>query len=961
MTGAAFKSKLTLVIAFGLFVIAAVCPSARAAERLVSACSDGFAFSPDPFLASQPEDAWRFSPICRGPMMLSSAIPAGSQWSSWWRFPMTPFSSNVRITAVSFGLSGSDGSDGGAGNRVQGVTTCAAGQCGALVRPSGPDVLTPEHHEMRVNDGSLAENTDEFRVVGSCSALDGIQEPVVCEPGRPLYIWDLAFVIDDNEPPTISRIADEGPSSATPLVENGWNGIGDHVITINAQDSGLGVHDLQFMFNATLGQNGTLYYRDTGCGDHYHLFDELLRYCDLSADVAFVFGSTAPGIQPGPNVLNVSAFDAAGNQSAGTDVHFKLDRLLPVPARLSATTPFLNGWQADPVVNLTWSNGQDAYETATNSQVVRATAWVVKYGNINASSSATKTVSGTNVEELNGLRLPSAGLWRIRFRVWDEAGNASDYHEVQVGVDYQAPDAPSITPPGTVGGAALASGFGIKWKPPPPPQAGICGYAMSIDQSPAADPGTEIGYPAGAVAAQLPHVLPEGENFVHLRAISCAGIPGQIVNTAFVVDAAGPGIRLTRPSPSGWYDPSNPLVAEIDQEVNARLAVSVDGGLPSWYDQTRVSIPLEDGIHLVTLLAEDALGNRTQRTLSVNCDTSPPSAVFDPVDWSDPTLVTAQVRDDGSGVSAVQLEYRRVGETDWHGLGLPTFTADKSSSLTVALRFPDESLADGVYDMRVIAFDATGQRTSAQTHSDGSPAIRKLPLRTPANLKAGFSTTVTARRCARKGKYRRCRSVKKTTIESRKLVGFGTTAELAGVLRDSSGAAVHGAILKVSESVLGSPRRLTTTVTTDGAGAFHLVPAAGSSRRITVRFDGAATVAPVETDVKLLVEGKVVFDQYPVRARGGSTVTLGGHVIAPGVSIPPDLNVEIQLFVNGSWQGHLVASAVADEDGAFVARVKFPLLRRSVVYRMRAYTPSPQSGWPYEAGVSVSRKLVVTR
>ncbi|MBI4897457.1 MAG: carboxypeptidase regulatory-like domain-containing protein [Actinobacteria bacterium] len=691
------------------------------------------------------------------------------------------------------------------------------------------------------------------------------------------------------------------------------------------------------------------------------MFDELIRYCELSADVAFVFGSTAFGVQPGANVLNVSAFDAAGNQSAGTDIHFKLDRSLPVPAKLAETTSFLNGWQANPVVNLTWSNGQDSYETATNSPVVRATAWVVKYGNINAGSSVIKTVSGTNVEAINGLRLPSEGLWRIRFRVWDEAGNASDHHEVQVGVDYTVPGAPEITLPSTVGGAELAAGSKVEWTPPPLPPAGICGYAMAFDQSPAADPGTEIEYPARAAFGLMPRSLPHGENFAHLRAISCAGVPGEIVHAAFEVDSEGPEIRTTSPAASGWYDRENPLVAEISDEVGARLALAVDGGPSAWYEGSRVPISLEDGIHQITLLAEDARGNRTQRTLKAESDSSPPLAELDPIDWADPTLVIARVRDRGSGVAAVLFEYRRVGEADWRGFGTPTYASQNTSSLTVGLRFPDETLADGVYDLRVIAYDATGQRIVTGTRSDGSPATLTLPLRARANIQAGFATTIRERKCRSHGKGKRCRRIKNTTVKPRLKVGFGASAVLQGTLRDSAGTAIDGAMLKVYESVLGGSRRLTATVSSDREGAFSLRLMAGPSRRVTIHFDGSETVAPVETEVKLLAEGKVVFDRYPARVRGGTLTTLGGRVFSPGVSIPQDLNVEFQYFARGSWQQLLVAGMVADINGEFVAKVRFPVTRRSVVYRMRARVPSPQSGWPYEAGVSTAHTLVVTR
>lgn len=939
-------------------------PRSDAAEQTVNVCADNLGgfwdWAPDPSNPVGPEDAWRLSAACSGIVALSSVVPTGGGWSNWWRFPSDPDYGRLEFTGASFGLSGSDGSDGGAGNRSQGVAMCSATVCGQVIRPSGPDVLQPEFHEIAFGDGFVPDQSDQFRVIGSCEGVTGAPQPDSCEPGRPLYLWGLSLTFEDNELPVIST-TDPGESPpAPPLVVDGWNGIGDHSISVNAQDAGAGVHHLQFMFNATKGQNGWRFYKETGCGS-FENFDPLPRPCPQSTDMSYVFGSSSSfSVVPGDNALDISAFDGAGNQSERPVIHFKLDRSLPVAANLTATTSFMNGWQSDPVVNLTWSNGADAYETATNSPVNRAKADVVKYGSFGSSS--TKTVNGTNVESLDGLRLPSAGLWRIRLRLWDEAGNPSDYQEIQVGLDSTIPAAPGVAPLAKLGSTQLAAGARVEWTAPSAVPARVCGYAMSVDQSPAADPGTEIEYPGSAVSAPLPRALPDGANFVHLRAISCSGIPGQTANVLLQVDALAPDIALTMPPASGWYGSENPLIARVEGEPGMKLAVSVDDSPLSWTDAASATVLLTDGPHTVIVRAADVWGNQSQRTLNVRYDDSAPQAEFDLFDSSDPAIVRAVARDAGSGLSAALLEYRRVGEADWNAFGSPLYSSGVAqSALVVVQRFPDQSVADGVYDLRLIAFDAAGHRSLTTTRSDGSPATLKLPLRAPASIEVGFATMSSIRKCHGRGRARVCRTRRKTAVRPRKTVAFGSTSVLRGALRDAAGDPIPGATLKLYESVLGGPRRLVGAIASNAAGAFRFTPRPGPSRQFTVRFDGSARLAPAEVDARLLTTGRVLFDRLASRAHGGSTVALRGRVIAPGTAIPPDLNIEFQYFARGSWQKFLVAGAVADVNGGFTATLRFPVSSRRVAYRLRVRVPSPQTGWPYETGVSSVRKLVVVR
>ncbi len=946
-----------VVFATAILLAGVGAPPATAAEQTIHLCEDESGsetdWTGDPLNPVNTEHAWRFSGSCASLRMLSSVSPTAGFWSNWWRFPGVFEDGRVQFTKASFGLSGSDGTDGGAGNRSQGVALCSPDECGPLIRPSGPDVLVSEFHDLTVGDGFMPEGTNQFRVIGSCTGVAGPMQPESCVPGRPMQLTDLQLTFEDDEVPSVVPADPVETTSVTPLVVDGWNRIGKLSVAIHAHDSGAGVRRAQYMFNATFGQNGARYYGQTGCGE-IEVLASLSKLCPRQTDVTYVFNSDTFGTQAGNNKLEVSVFDGAGNQSDQQVFNFKLDRSLPTPTELSASTTFLNNWQSDPVVNLTWSNGPDAVESSLNSPVNRAQFRVRKFGNPIAQ--VTKIVNGVNIQELDDLRLPGQGLWRISMTVWDEAGNASYGQEIQVGVDSSVPAAPLVTQPELLGVSKLADGTTVEWTPPPAVPAGICGYAVSVDQSPSSDPGTNIEYPRSATSATLPKWLPHGKNYVHIRAISCSGIPGQIADVPFEVDALAPAIELSLPNANGWYDEEFPLIVSVDREPGVQMSVAVDDGQISWSDDSEVTVPLNDGRHLVTVRSTDAHGNQARRITNVRFDGTAPHAVFELHDPVNPTSVRVFAHDEISGVSAVLLQFRRVGESEWTGFGTPVFAVNGSlDSAKIVQTFPDQVLADGVYDLRAITIDAAGHRSINNQRSDGSPAALSLPLRAAAGISAGFATRASRRRCD----GRKCRSIRRQVLRKQIVTSFGRSAELSGILRNADGDPISDVTLKISESVLGGPRRVVGSIATDKRGEFRFTPAPGPSRRVFVRFEGSATLAPAETEAKLLTVGKLLIDRAPRRARGGRPVTFGGRVISPGITIPPDLNVEFQYRARGRWWPLPSRSVIADVDGKFSATFRFARADRPIVFRLRARLASPQSGWPFETAVSATRELVV--
>lgn len=953
MKGGALNARRCVVaVLLAAIVIAASVPSAGAAEKTINVCGDATASindwsGPPPDLFSNGWIHWRMDAFC--PTMTLYSIPATRNfWYATWQFPANG-PGRVKFTNVSFDIRGSDGTDGGAGNRVQGVKVCSSSDvCTPLIQPPGSDESQPLHHDLSVADGSLPADADRFQIVGSCTVTVGPVLPDSCSVGRELQVSNINLTFEDSTPPTVELAEPDPLDESLQLVVDGWNS-GARSIWAQALDMESGVTQFEFKLN------DARYLEWTGCQEPY--VQMLVRLCTESALQRHTITGSHLDLRHGPNQLHIRAYDAAGNISSPRTVDFKYDKLRPIVSELRAVGA--NGiWQTSRNVNLAWTNTPDTTYEPGISPVVRARAVVYE----RLTPRATVDSGSTNIPGINtlgGITLPNQGLFRLRFNVWDEGGNTSDYYSVEVGVDDSVPGAPVLDALPLLGSNDLANGASVHWTAPPAVRSGTCGYAMSVNDESSADPGSLKQISADATSAPLPAGLSDGANFVHLRAISCAGVPGEIAHREFQVDAAAPLISLTDPPADGWYTNEKLLLASVPAEPGVQMSVTVDGTSDDWADGFERAVPLDEGEHDVVVRVRDAHGNESARAVHAKFDGYGPRSAFAAFDTAHPTLVRAAIHDSHAGVASAYLQYRALGETQWQGFGASLHLGDARKSVEIAESLPDTELADGFYELRVIAFDAAGHRAASYSRADGSPAMLALPLRSPATVRIGFPTPLKRKTCKtrKRGKCLKARNSSPGSILAQKLLGYGTTAPMHGVLLDPAGNPVGGTVVKIFESVSGAPRKLVGRQTTGPDGAFAFTPLAGPSRKVTVRFEGSDTVAPAEGEAKLLVRGKVRF-RISRRADSRSPVDIFGRVSTLGANFPAGGRIKIQYLAGGEFRPFPVDVVVA-VDGSFTARLKFPATRRAVRYRLRAVVPSPQSGWPYEESVSPVRKLVV--
>lgn len=894
---------------------------------------------------------WRLLDHCPFELVLESDDDVGeNRWWAQWQFPGVTLGRSP-IVGLSVDLAGGDGSD---GNRTQGVMLCDdAGTCGPLITPSGPAVHTPERHTASVTAGTIPPNATQMRIVGGCNAGG-------CRAGAPLRISNIRLTIDgDDANPEISLTPPDEYETAHPRLALGeWNTeLRDLVLTFS--DVGTGVKSVELVPGLAMLEV------PFGCGSTN---DPVIpKLCDLDAHFVRTLdlGTTqlaSYGLRVGNNAIRVVAIDAAGNRSAPFESTFKVDYQAPIVSDLRATTSTDAGWQSGTELDVVWTNFVESAETETQSGVVRARYVLQPAGSTVTRGSLMREQS--EIASFDDIALPGPGLWRVLVTTWDRAGNRSDSRELLVGVDPVIPEAPAVTAPAVLGAPELAAGAEVGWTPPTnasEQRSGICRYAVSFDRLPVADPMNAMTVAGDKSSIRVPEYLADGDNYVHVRAISCAGVAGRTAHARVSVDAAPPSIAISKPHDSGWYDSHNPFVVSARDATGAttRIAVEVDGRQNDWIEARDVTVPLADGSHNVVLRAMDALGNETSRQITARFDDSGPIAWFAPSAPAQPTLVSASVVDIHSGVTSAWIEYRHSPDGDWLPLGAATRPSSQPGGMDLLARFPDLQLSVGDYELRAIAYDAAGHVTVSSLRLDGTQARILLPLRQTPSLSAGLRTQVVVKRCGERVKS--CRPVKRTRLSDALMVGYRGSAMVTGRLLDEIGDPLGAAELDLFEDGLTTGRRHLRTVPIDANGEFGFRTEPGTSRRIVLRYAGGEKHSPVETSMRLLVRSGVSLKVTSRRAGTASVIRFSGSVRAAGAEFPTrGKAVEIEYRLRGRWLPFPVRARAIN--GRFSAEYSMKAARaggRRVGFTFRAVVPA-EDHWPYERGESRS-VAVVTR
>jgi hypothetical protein len=358
---------------------------------------------------------------------------------------------------------------------------------------------------------------------------------------------------------------------------------------------------------------------------------------------------------------------------------------------------------------------------------------------------------------------------------------------------------------------------------------------------------------------------------------------------------------------------------------------------------------LADGAHTLRACATDFGGGQgCAPDTAIEVDNSPPSIGFVA---ADERRVTATVSDRYSGPASGTISVRRADTETWTDLATD-FDRGGSGVATLTASLPD--LSAGTYVFRAVATDAVGNAGSAQIRVSGGPTEARRQVadgqkggKAPAP-RGGGGPPVTHGRATRLTAHL-------GSAGSDLTVDYGVAVAVRGRLTDTRGAGLAGrpvvVLARPTAKIGRAPER--RRVLTDRGGHFELRLPAGTSRRVTVAFQGGSGFAAAgKRSLLLRVRGAVSLRVTPPDLRTGELMTLAGRV-GPGPARVPrrGKTVAIQYLerASGDWRPALVVRT--DPRGRFKARYRFRYITGEARIRLRA-TALPEAGWPYAAGSS---------
>lgn len=873
---------------------------------------------------------------------------------------------NMGLTGVTIGSTEGDSHTG----FVYTISTCRG--CAPLFTldtPNGQLSVGPQTF--------VFERAPEIIVTGRCMLA-------TCAPAAGLRIKDIKFTVSDIAAPVVDvqplvRISNLGEVLSRARFDD-WNRPDEFGFQVDARDSGVGFG------------NGTAIIDDQP-------FAPLTGACWL---LTVHYGRTAPcpvasdhlvstivnhGIGDGRHELKVIAEDAVGNRGETDPVTFFIDGTPPPePEKMVVSDENQFGWHSDPVVDVDWINpapdsGSGVVLThydldpLTPGLIDPQAVW--RYGSLS---------------RIANLRIPTDGDWRLDVWLEDAVGNLSPRHHQVIRIDGDQPSAPVLIPNMTVGAARLLGGYRQVWLRPvvnPALASGICGFSMAVDRAVDSVPPPDINVTDDVDGAIVPHNLPAGVNYVHVRAISCAGrASANTATTMLAVDDAPPVVTLSE-SPSsaapsdGWHTRRIELTIEAIDEMSQvdHVFFELDGARTD-VSGPKAQLTLSTGDHELIYGAADAAGNQsTPLRHRVRIDANEPRVWLDQRDPSRPTQIEGSVEDDESGVSSAWLQYQRVDagasadETTWKSFGQPVRPdAFGGRAVRIVANLPDEQLPDGVYAVRLVAFDVAGNvARSGRTRPDGEYMLVGLPARPRPVLTAGIARP--SRRCflaaggicgkasgcsRANGKCTYRMVIDRASARPSVQLPFAAAASVMGELRLADGDPVAGARLKIYAAPKNARAELVGEAFTGPDGLYEFAIAPGTTRTFVVRYTGADATAAVDSVPAVAYVRAGVTLRASKRVLGaGSAITLTGRLLTGGTDIP-DGGKLISVEVHGP-SGRLRSSknVYAGLDGRFGASFTAPRTHRHALrLRIRALVPVDVS-WPFIAGSSRSTYVTV--
>lgn len=363
------------------------------------------------------------------------------------------------------------------------------------------------------------------------------------------------------------------------------------------------------------------------------------------------------------------------------------------------------------------------------------------------------------------------------------------------------------------------------------------------------------------------------------------------------------------------------------------------------------------GVYSLSVWLRDEAGNEAPTAVAsvpLRFDDVPPGVAFDPAapggDASAP--IVAQISDAHSGPASGEIHCRRLDGKEWVELPAKFQAGDSAGTARLIARLPSD-LGPGIYVFRADAVDGAGNTASSSRRSDGTEmTVRKVA---PAEA-MGVRRAEPAQAKPDRAKTRIFARLSWHGHNGGELtVPFKATAMLSGRLLDADGAGLASRTLRVisrpSRGALGKTRA--ATVETGQHGGFRLPLSAGTSRRISVAFDGEARLdGAVRRPLTLRVRGGVDFQATPHALSTGEAVRFRGRVRTLGAPLPRRGKlVAVQYYEEAAKRWRPVLVTRSDHSGRFQASYRFRYVNGSASIRLRAVALS-EDRWPYAPGAS---------
>lgn len=845
-----------------------------------------------------------------------SASPPGSV--SWWEYGET----QAEVSSATIAVTGSDGSDSG---RTQGFALCDLnGECGSIVSPSGPAVDEPEVLQVSALDTGAPPDADRLVTKSECG--DGAEE---CPIGRGVEIKSLAITYEDETPPT-AQFEISNPDATPSASGVTWYKNPLHY-SWTAEDEESGV--LSGTFKTAWVTAGSVSGECDLGGWMAHFCGPMVFEQAKTADIS--------KLRQGENAIVLQVVNGASMVTEQRSTFF-VDTLPPgSPEDASVAGASATGWVSSNSIDLQWTNPGDAAEGwGDASGIAKAHLRILSNDDRGyVLEDRFIPVEITRAMRVNGIAMPDRdGIWLIQLSMVDHAGNEGAPVDMRVKVDPSSPEVTVYPIPPII--TANFEEEKISWMGFKFGRSGICRYAVSATPYANSDPGAGQ-FVSDVYSLPASQLLSEKTRYVHVRAVSCAGVLGPVTHVPVSVDLTPPTVTAM-PQTANWRPaPADLDILADDRQGAASVSYALDGGTPVATGRQNVRLALDTGEHTIRYQAADAAGNRSSwQESTARVDGEPPTALLSPSDPKNPTRLSAAVADRHSGVQTAWLEYQKIGESSsWTPLPGRVNSSIGEKALTVFSTIPDDgSLVAGVYRVRVAVVDMVGNTTVTSARVDGLESTFTSPVRSLSTITSG----VKAGRAA----------------GSRAVAEMNQIAEIAGKLTSADGSALSGAELNVFAAAPdgGDFVRIGTCRTlADGSYRYFVPP--GPSRVLDVRFDGDYVNGPSVSRTTLRVRGKITLRASRQVISRRRQVVLRGRVATGGVPLPvAGKEVRVQ-FHNGHRWSAFEHTAHTDSDGAFAATLTLNNVAR---YRLRASAP-PEPGWPFEPAYSRSVTVRVRR